>query len=94
MSGSSTLCVLLFVLYGFEPDQCKQMSVSISGGCTSTVTHRHSYRKRLAAFGVILVELRDVADEGGIERLEGCRERNVGIRGQRKVIHERSVLRV
>lgn len=48
------------VLYGYEPDQCKQMSVSISEGCTSTVTQGHSHRKRLAGFGLILVLLRDV----------------------------------
>lgn len=65
MSGSSTLCV--FVLYGFEPGQCKQMSVSISGGCTSTVTQRNSYRKRLAAFGLILVRFREVVMREGLK---------------------------
>lgn len=65
VSGSSTPCVL--VLYGYKPDQCKQMSVSISGGCTSTVTQRHSYRKRLAAFRLILVGLRDVVVREGLK---------------------------
>ncbi len=65
VSGSSAPCV--FVLYGYEPDQCKQMSVSISGGCTSTVTQRHSYRKRLAAFRLILVGLRDIVVREGLK---------------------------
>lgn len=65
VSGSSTLCV--FVLYGFEPGQCKQMSVSISGGCTSTVTQRNSYRKRLVTFGLILVGFRDVVMREGLK---------------------------
>lgn len=65
VSGSSTPCV--FVLYGYKPDQCKQMSVSISGGCTSTVTQRYSYRKRLAAFRLILVGLRDVVMREGLK---------------------------
>lgn len=65
VSGSSPPCV--FVLYGYKPDQCKQMSVSISGGCTSTVTQTHNYRKRLAAFGLILVELKDVVMREGLK---------------------------
>lgn len=32
-----------------------------------TVTQRYSYRKRLAAFGVILVGLRDVAMRKGLK---------------------------
>lgn len=65
VSGSRTLCV--FLLYGCKPDQHKQMSVSISGGCTSTVAQRNSYRKRLTAFGLILVELRDVVTREGLK---------------------------
>lgn len=64
MFGSCTPCV--FALYGFEPDQCKQMSVSISEGCTSTVTQRHMFGKRLVAFGLILVGLRDVVTREGL----------------------------
>lgn len=42
------------------------------------MTQRHSYRKRLAAFGLILVGLRDVVMRKG---LKGWRdgERDVGI---------------
>lgn len=84
VSGSSTLHV--FALYGYEPDQCKQMSVPISRGCTSTVTQRHSYRKRLAAFRLITGWVERCSNEGGIERLEG--KRDVGIEGERNVIHD------
>lgn len=39
-----------------------------------TVTQRHSYRKRLAAFGLILVGLRDVVMRKGLKgRRDGGR---------------------
>lgn len=67
MCTGPALCTVFFVVHGFEPDQYKQMSVSISGGCTSTVTQRHSYRKRLVAFGLILVGVKDVVMRQGLK---------------------------
>lgn len=82
----------VFLLYGYKPDQCKQMSGSISTGRTNKVTQRHSYRKRLVAFKLILVGLRNIVMREGLKRWRVTqRKREVGIEGERNAIHEKEV---